>query len=135
MSAEILKTESIRRHKSSTDGLRISVMSRHTLNDGVTPDLQILPTSFDIWMKELAPPQTLIGDYYKRGLSWEEFEDRYKKFLREGTTQLFIGALLKLLQTQTITLLCVEDTPEQCHRRLLAEECKLLRPSILLSIA
>ncbi len=31
---------------------------------------------------------------------------------------------------EDITLLCKEDTPEKCHRRLLAEECKILIPKL-----
>ena len=45
----MLYTKSIIKQKSLEDGCRISVMSRHTLNDGITIDSRILPDSFDEW--------------------------------------------------------------------------------------
>ncbi|PWU23003.1 hypothetical protein C5B42_04320 [Candidatus Cerribacteria bacterium 'Amazon FNV 2010 28 9'] len=118
-----LKTKSIHAAIEPTDGRRISVMSRHTLNDGKTPDPLITSACFDVWMRELAPPQKLIGAYYKRGLSWTDFEQQYLTFLREAAF-LHVNALIQRALLQTVTLLCVEDTPTYCHRRLLAEECK-----------
>ena len=32
--------------------------------------------------------------------------------------------------TEDITILCVEETPEFCHRRLLADECKKYEPNL-----
>ena len=73
----MIKTKSIILPKEDSDGLRISVMSRHTLNDGVTPDLRIDSRSYDLWMPIFAPTPKLIGDYYKRNLTFEKFEQRY----------------------------------------------------------
>ena len=70
----MLKTKCILEPKEISDGLRISVMNRHTLNDGVTPDLRIDSSSYDLWFPWLAPPNLLLGDYYKRGLPWEQYE-------------------------------------------------------------
>jgi len=44
-----LHTKSIRSARKESDGLRISIMSRHTLKDGKTPDLEITNASFDEW--------------------------------------------------------------------------------------
>src|SRR3989338_7891927 len=116
----MLRKKSILAPKENYDGLRISVMSRHTLNDGVTPDRRITENSFDERRREFAPPPKLTGDYYKRDLPWEEFEKRYLnnlKFIYEEVKKLSEMALNK-----DITLLCIEESPERCHRRLLAEE-------------
>jgi Uncharacterized conserved protein len=126
----LLRTKSIHAPISPEDGYRISIMSRHTLNDGVTVDPRITAGIFDEWIKELAPPDTLIGTYYKRGLPWEEFEKQYLEFLREPKKQSRVKQLIELAKTRDITLLCVENTPEHCHRRLLAEECQRLEPKI-----
>lgn len=51
----MLKTKCIKDKPSLDDGERISVMSRHTLCDGETPDPEITLDSYDGWDKELAP--------------------------------------------------------------------------------
>jgi uncharacterized protein YeaO (DUF488 family) len=129
-----LRTKSIHAAISPADGYRISIMSRHTLNDGITPDHLITNKTFNIWMKDLAPPDLLIGDYYKRGLPWEEFEKRYLEFLHSNERKEKILELIEMAKRQTITLLCAEDTPEHCHRRLVAEECHKLNPKLAVVI-
>ena len=108
--------------------VRISVMSRHTLSDGITPDARITRDLFDEHLPELAPPSKLVGDYYKRGMLWEKYVEEYNAYLRT-----IGGVVLRLAERsceQDITLLCIESTPEKCHRRLLAEECKHLIPGL-----
>jgi uncharacterized protein YeaO (DUF488 family) len=105
-------------------------MSRHTLDDGVTPDTRITRDLYDEWLHSLAPTDKLVGDYYKRGLPWEEFEERYLAYLGEGKRPLLLRALGELARVHDITLLCIEETPEFCHRRLLAEECQRLTPGL-----
>ena len=56
----MLKTKSILYDKEDTDGLRISVMSRHTLNDGITPHPEITDSSYNQWLQILAPPVKLL---------------------------------------------------------------------------
>ncbi|MBI2669463.1 DUF488 domain-containing protein, partial [Candidatus Woesearchaeota archaeon] len=106
------------------DGKRVSVMSKHTLNDGVTPHPQITPDHYQSHMPGLAPPLKLIGSYYKRGLPWQEFESAYKEFLQTPGVAEQVKSLAHQSLTKDITLLCIEETPEKCHRRLLAEACK-----------
>ncbi len=112
------------------DGTRISVMSRHTLNDGTTPDLRITPDRYREWRREFAPPERLIGDYYKRGLSWEVFEDGYLAYLRSFEMIPKVQQLTRRATLEDLTLLCIENTPEHCHRRLLAEECLRYEPKL-----
>lgn len=120
-----LRTKSIHAPISREDGYRISVMSRHTLNDGITPDLLITNESFNEWKKELAPSDTLVGSYYKRNLPWVEFEKQYIDFLQKPEQRVNLEILIAQLKTEnTITLLCVEEHPDHCHRRLLAQECQ-----------
>lgn len=116
------------------DGIRMSVMSRHTLNDGTTPDPTITPELFDIWYPELAPPPTLLGDYYKRGLSWAEFEDRYNEHLDLPAIDKALRWLARQAMSLDITVLCTEESPQQCHRRLLVARCKVLLPDLQVSI-
>src|SRR3989338_7725310 len=123
-----LYTKCILKEKYENDGIRISVMSRHTLNDGVTPDLQINEKKYDEHFKILAPPDKLVGDYYKRGLSWSNFEKSYLNFLRSPEVKQYVVNLTERALLNDITLLCIEETPEKCHRRLLAEECQRYNP-------
>jgi uncharacterized protein YeaO (DUF488 family) len=129
-----LRTKSIHAPISSDDGYRVSVMSRHTLNDGITLDPLITPKSYDLWIKDLAPPDNLVGSYYKRGLSWKDFEKQYLDFLMQPESQNKLNQLLEMVKRKTITLLCVEDKPDYCHRRLLAEECQKINPNIRINL-
>jgi len=129
MDSGIIYTRSILKPFDYLDGTRVSVMSRHTLNDGVTRDDRITSDSYDVWMKILSPPDEIVGDYYKRGLPWKDFGDRYVEYLK-GTVSSLVEDLSKFAIEQTVTLLCIEDSAEFCHRRLLAEECKVYEPKL-----
>ena len=123
-----LFTKCILAPKEKHDGLRISIMSRHTLSDGITNDSRITPLSYDLHMPLFAPSIYLIGDYYKRNLSWKDFENRYLLEIEQKYHNVL--ALAKRALKTNVTLLCIEDIPNKCHRRLLAEECKRLVPEL-----
>lgn len=126
----MLFTKSIHAPISPLDGIRISVMSRHTLEDGVTPDSLITLDSYNCWLPSLAPPPKLIGGLYKRDLSWDAFTAQYLAHLQKPAVQATIGRLSRLALRTNLTLLCVEQNAAHCHRRLLAEECQRLTPQI-----
>ncbi len=128
----MLYTKCIFLPRESTDGTRISVMSRHTLNDGITPDPRITPTAFDEWMPELAPPQRLVGDYYRRNLPWLQFEQRYEEYLRRDDVSVLVSTLAKRSLSDDITLLCVEEVADCCHRRLLTEVCQRYEQNLII---
>ena len=113
-----------------SDGKRISVMSRHTLSDGTTPDPDITTACFDEWLPILGPPPNLIGSYYKRNLPWDAFEKLYLEYIQTPDVDLRVRELASLALNTNITLLCVEETPEHCHRRLLAERITQLHPDL-----
>ncbi len=128
-------------------GTRISVMSRHTLKDGHTPDPQITADSFDEWWMELSPPPRLVAEYYHkkelssfcaegpgsflhRDLPWKKFRKEYLHYLHQTNARHVIRRLTRWAQKEDFTLLCVEPTPEYCHRRILVEECRKREPSL-----
>lgn len=124
----MLKTGCILENYDEPSVIRISIMSRHTLNDGTTPDLRITKDSYDEWWKIFAPPEKLIGSYYKRGLPWEDFERGYFEYLnsiKQDVESLALSAL-----GADVRILCIEEAPEKCHRRLLAERCKNIYPEL-----
>lgn len=117
-----LYTKCILEPKARLDGTRISVMSRHTLNDGQTQDQRITRDTYDEHLVVLAPPLRLIGDYYRRGLSWTIFKMEYMRHLQRHTLE--VKQLTQRAVKGNVTILCIEESPEKCHRRLLAEECQ-----------
>lgn len=67
----------------------------------------------------LAPSQEILDAFKKRGaMPWEEYEARFLALMRERKIESEVdrGGFEK----RTV-LLCSEATPENCHRRLVAE--------------
>lgn len=126
----MLRTKSILAGFESEDGLRVSVMSRHTLTDGLTPDPRITEDLYDDWRPMLAPPAKLIGDYYKRGLDWEYFEQRFMDHLSDPFVSLALERLIYEALNSNVTIMCIEEAPERCHRRLVAEQCQIIAPEL-----
>ncbi len=118
-----LRTRCINAEKTSDDGVRISVMSGHILSDGIT---HIRLDMFDEWWRVLAPPPKLVWLYYKGDVSWDEFARQYKGYLALLRMQSVLRQLIKRARQGNATILCVEETPEYCHRRLIAEACQWL---------
>lgn len=133
----MLKTKSILELQNESDGLRISIMSRHHWSSEVikyTKINKINSQLYDLWWKELAPSENLVGDLYKRQLPWNQFERRYLLEMSTPNALKKIKNLAHQSLTETITLLCLEKSPKYCHRRILAEECQKYEPSLILKI-
>lgn len=79
---------------------------------------------------ELAPPDDLL-DRYRKDKDWPayvlEFEERVLATPHAGQT---MKELLSRSTTEVVALLCSEPTPDQCHRRLVAERMKDMEPSL-----
>jgi len=114
-------TACILSNRSPADGVRVSVMSRHTLNDGITPDARIDSSRFDLHYPDLAPSPRLIGDYYKRALSWLDFEAKFREEMKQPKAISAMDKVIKMARKGNVTLLCIEEGDEMCHRRLLVE--------------
>ena len=126
----MLRTKSILAPKDGADGVLVSIMSRHTLNDGITPHPKINDSSYDMWWPMFAPSDKLLGDYYKRNLPWSSFEQSYLNFLRTFEMQEAVKNIVELAHEMTFTMMCIEESPDYCHRMLLAQECKRYDPSL-----
>ncbi len=121
-------TKSIYKLPSDEDGVRISVMSRHTLSDGRTPDLAIMP--WHEHLKKLSPAEKDVGAFYRHELERQELLRRYREHLQEPDISLEVQKLAKRALQDDITILCVEENAADCHRGVLAEECKKYEPSL-----
>ena len=65
----------------------------------------------------LAPTQEMLDDYRKRHRSWETYQHSFLQLLEERRIEMEIPREL----IADACLLCSEDKPHRCHRRLVAE--------------
>lgn len=68
----------------------------------------------------LAPTKELLEDYKKKRIDWDEYARRFDELLRSRRP----GERLSPGELDGACLLCSEPTPENCHRRLVAEYLK-----------
>ena len=115
---------------SFSDHLFVSIMSLHTLNDGKTLDHRLTHDLYDEHWTVLAPPLKLLGDYYKRGLPWDDFVERFNDYLHSPLAHEALLRLIFLARRQEVTIMCIEDSTHQCHRRLIAARCQELAPDL-----
>jgi len=66
---------------------------------------------------DFAPTKELLDQWHKQEVSWSEYETIYAKMLKDRDVLVKYG----VKSFDGSCFLCSEDTPEQCHRRLLAE--------------
>ncbi|MFZ4439203.1 MAG: DUF488 family protein [Syntrophales bacterium] len=67
---------------------------------------------------ELAPTEVMLTDYTKGTLSWQDYEKKFKDVLAQRN---LIQNMSFMGEGGPVCLLCAEDKPHQCHRRLVAE--------------
>lgn len=65
----------------------------------------------------LAPTQDILSAYKKKLIDWNAYEERFNALIRDR----HIESKLQPEQFSNACLLCSEDKPHQCHRRLVAE--------------
>lgn len=70
-----------------------------------------------VHMPELAPTQDMLDEYKKQNGDWTHYERRFLDLMRER----HIEDTVPRNVVDQGCLLCSEDTPHHCHRRLVAE--------------
>lgn len=118
------------------DGVRISVMSRHTELDGTTPDPRIIDgISYDEHWKVLAPPASLVGRWHRGEMGAldkatfdNQFTPAYLEYLENDEAQQAVKTLGQRALREDITVLCYEESPKPgeillCHRAILIARC------------
>jgi uncharacterized protein YeaO (DUF488 family) len=113
-----LLTKSITKPREASDGIRVCVMRGPRDGD-----------DYDIWMPVLAPSRALLDDYFGKKIDWTGYCERFDKEILQGKRD-YLQLLIEMATKHAVTILCLEDTPEQCHRRLLVEECKRIDPTL-----
>ncbi len=127
----MIQTKCIFATKSNYDGLRVSIMSRHTLNDGKTPDKRIQRSMYDIHCVDLAPSPKLVGAFYRGEVSFDEYVLYYIQYLRSTKVlRNAIEAIAHWALVDNMTFLCQEEFPQRCHRSIFAKECKRCEPKL-----
>lgn len=66
---------------------------------------------------ELAPTQPMLDEYKKGGGSWAVYEQRFRDLIKERR----IECTLSRDMIAEGCLLCSEEKPHHCHRRIVAE--------------
>ncbi len=69
-----------------------------------------------VHLQSLAPTQEMLDDYKKRKGSWELYETRFLDLMRSRAIE---NSAKEVLDGGC--LLCSEEKPHHCHRRLVAE--------------
>lgn len=69
---------------------------------------------------DLAPTQEILDGYKKKQISWNEYEKEFLNLIKDRNP----SVLNELDTLDSSCLLCSEEKPDQCHRRLVAEYMK-----------
>ena len=70
-----------------------------------------------VHLPDLAPSRELFTDYRKKRVGWNDYEKRFLDLMRERRIENSIPKEI----VDGGCLLCSEDKPHHCHRRLVAE--------------
>lgn len=73
-----------------------------------------------------APTKELLGQYRKKEISWEKYTEEYLNLL----DMRHIKETVDIEILHECCLLCSEHSPQNCHRRLLAEYLQAANPDI-----
>lgn len=69
---------------------------------------------------DFAPTKDLLDRWHRHEVTWDDYEMEYTTMLKERGVIRHYG----VKQFDRACFLCSEETPEQCHRRLLVEYLK-----------
>ncbi len=76
----------------------------------------------------LAPTQEILDAFKKNKGSWEDYERVFLALMKSRQIEVKLDA--KSFATSRSVLLCSEDIPDNCHRRLVVEYLKTKWPDV-----
>jgi uncharacterized protein (DUF488 family) len=86
-----------------------------------TPDLQYFLKELCnieyLYIPQLAPTKEILDAYKKKRINWSDYEYEFNILIKERK----IEKEINLNTLNDSCLLCSEETPNKCHRRLVAE--------------
>lgn len=71
------------------------------------------------YVRALAPSRELLHAYRSGQVTWEQYRERFLAEMRGESQMAELHRLAKIARSEVITLLCVCDEEEKCHRWLL----------------
>lgn len=76
-----------------------------------------------------APEENTLKRYKKKEIDWDQYVLEFNETMKKRNIREYIAKAYKNV-SDDICLLCSEPTPEQCHRRLIAEIFSEVFPEI-----
>jgi uncharacterized protein YeaO (DUF488 family) len=76
-------------------------------------------SAVDEYTTKTAPSRGLLGEFKHEGLSWEDYVPRYLDEMRSEDAISAIERLAALAKSGSMTLMCVCEDENRCHRSLL----------------
>lgn len=73
-----------------------------------------------------APTAEILDPYKKKQTSWADYVRDFTALMERRR----VGSDVSVAALDNVCLLCSEPTPEQCHRRLVAERLQVLYPAL-----
>jgi uncharacterized protein YeaO (DUF488 family) len=73
----------------------------------------------DEYTTKTAPSRALLREFKHEGLTWEDYVLRYLGEMTAPEAMTTIARLAKLAKSKTITLMCICEDEQRCHRSLL----------------
>jgi uncharacterized protein (DUF488 family) len=95
----------------------VSQLAGFTKKDDLLYFLDVICQMEYLHIPALAPTQDILDAYKKQKGDWSVYEDRFLTLMRERRIE-------ESISRETMDdscLLCSEDLPDHCHRRLVAE--------------
>ena len=94
------------------------------------PDLEyfaksLIDVDYVHWA-DAAPTPTMLQRYQRKEINWDQYEGEYKQLIESRNVE--HSAFAQKLDMSC--LLCTEEKPHHCHRRLLAEYLAKKLPNI-----
>ena len=71
---------------------------------------------------QFAPTERIFDSYKKKYITWEDYEEAFAALMRSRNIEDYIRK--NYADAEDYCLLCAEVSPENCHRRLVAEKIK-----------
>jgi uncharacterized protein (DUF488 family) len=95
----------------------VSQLAGFTKRDDLEFFLQEIAHISYMHIPDLAPTEEILSAVKKRKMSWNEYEAAFHQLLTARSAE----RLLERRLLEYSCLLCSEDSPEKCHRRLVAD--------------
>jgi uncharacterized protein (DUF488 family) len=98
----------------------VSQLAGFSKRDDLQFFAEVIPNVGYMHLAELAPTQEMLDDYKKKRGSWFDYETRFLNLMAERRIEEIVSKEI----IDGSCLLCSEEKPEHCHRRLVAEYLK-----------